>query len=285
MKYCYAFPLLACCMLTTAISAAESSAQPADPTQQYRNKKAHEAVIHDAYYEAERYDKELPASWKNAIEKFGFKEDEIHFYTAVRTNTFVERIGNNIIILRPNFLLYATDAEQAAYIGLKLASLQAGEEFDFGGSHETFYRPKKSSFPLITGGVTALGLLALYRHQAIGQVQAAWPFVKNIVFSKGAGLVAGCLAANGTKKLLEERERIKKLTATQYVVIDKLGPDGILSIREKQAHWTSRHRSWLKHPLNTLRSQWYYLLGRLSLKYSPEADLERIKAYIAQKQK
>ncbi len=219
----------------------------------------------------------MPASWRDTLSKFGFKEDDINFYTAVRTNKFTERVGNNIIILRPNFFLYLTDAEQSAYIGLKLASLQAGEEFDVGGSHETFYHPKISSFQKISLGLTALGLLALYHNPIKDKLKMAWPVCKNILLSKGAALVAGCVAANAARGLLNQHGEIKKLSAAQYAVIDKLGSEGILSIREKQVHWGYRNHSWVVN-------KWNYLLGKFSLVYNPENDLELIKEYIAGKE-
>jgi hypothetical protein len=191
-------------------------------------------------------------------------------------NKFVERVGHCIIILRPNFFLYLTDAEQAAYIGLKLSSLQAGEEFEVGGSHETFYYPKVSSYKTWSAGAIALGLAALYHSQLINKSKAWWPTISDVIFSKGAALVASVFAFNEAKWILEQREDIKKLTAAQFDVIDKLGPEGILSIREKQAHWGSLNDSWLFNKL-------FYLFGKLSLVYNPESDLERIKEYIAQK--
>lgn len=274
--------LFLCFGLSSFAVASDAPAESADPTQEYRDKKAYEAIIHDAYYEAQRINYELPAPWKDALDKFGFKEDEIHFYTAVRMNRFTERVGNNIIILYPNFFLYLTDAEQAAYIGLQLATLQAGDEFDVGGSHETFYAPTPrykwplSSFEKMTAAVAAVGLLALYHCQIAEKVQVLWPSVKNTLFSKGGALVGGCLAANTINSIVKNRERIQKLTAAQYVVIDTLGPEGLLSIREKQAHWGRRKNSWLVNKC-------FYLLGKLSLVYNPETDLELIKEYIAQK--
>ncbi len=263
--------ILVVCLIASIVYAKESEDKE-DATQKYRNKKAHEATIHDAYYEAKRYQGELPAAWKDTLTKFGYTQEEINFYTAVRMNKFTERVGNNIIILRPNFFLYLTDAEQAAYIGLKLASLQADEEFDVGGSHETFYKPKISEFQKWSVATVTLGLAALYHEQIAAKSKA----IGSVIFSKGAALIAGVLAVNGTKKLLEEHEEIKKLRAAQCSVIDKIGPDGILSIREKQVHWGYRNHSWLVN-------KWYYVLGKLGLQYNPESDLEMIKEYIAQK--
>lgn len=69
---------------------------------------------------------------------------------------------------------------------------------------------------------------------------------------------------------------IKILNTAQFEVIDRLGAEGLLSIREKQTHWGTTKASW---PVRKL----YYLLGKLHLNYSPKANLEEIKEYIAKK--
>lgn len=269
--------LLSSLLVITALQASEQpSEQPTDPTQKYRDVKAHEAIIHDAYYEAQKCTGELPAAWKEALNAFGFKEGDINFYTALRTNKFVERAGNNLIILRPNFSLYLTPEEQKAYIGLQLASLKQGVEFDVGGSHGTFYKPRITGFHKATVALTALGLVALYRNQIIEKSMQWGPSLKNILFSKGGALVAGCFAVNEANRLLGMRDELKKLSEAQFEVIDKLGAEGLLSIRKKQVHWGYKNSSWLVN-------KWYYLLGKLSLAYAPEADLELINEHIEKK--
>jgi len=246
-----------------------------DPTQQYLDKKAVPAIIHDAYYEAALHDT-LPSSFKKALDAFGFKEDEIQFYTAVRMNKFVERVGNKLIILRPNFFLYLTEEEQAAYIGLQLASLRAGDDNDVGGSHTTFYKPRFSSFQKTGIGIAALALGALYHNQLLEQSKHMWPLVKNIVFSKGTAVIATYLATNGIRETLHERNYIKQHMAAQNEVVDHLGAEGLLSIRTKQVHWAYNNHSWLIN-------KWYRLLGTLDLVYNPETALERLKKYAASK--
>lgn len=265
--------LLSNLLLMMALQATE---QPTDPTQKYRDMKAHEAIIHDAYYEAQKYTDELPAAWKEALHAFGFKETDITFYTAVRTNKFVERAGNNLIILRPNFFLYLTPDEQKAYIGLQLASLRQGVEFDVGGSHGTFYKPKITGFHKTTFGLTALGLLALYRNQIIEKWEQWGESFKNILFSKGTALIAGCFAVNWAKKLLNGQDELKKFNEAQFEVIDRLGADGLLSIRKKQVHWGYNNCYWLVN-------KWNYLLGKFSLIYNAEANLELINEYVEKK--
>jgi len=248
----------------------EDSQDAQDPTQEYRNKKAYEAIIHDAYYEAQKYTDPIPDAWKEALEAFGYKEGDIEFYTAVRLNNFTERVGNMIVILRPNFFLYLTPAEQQAYIGLQLATLGQDVEFDVGCSHGTFYEFGLNKFNTTSYTLTALGLLALYGKEIIGYA----PQVKNIVFSKGMGLIGRCFAAIKLHELFKARKGIKQFDEAQFEVIDKLGADGLLSIREKQVNWGKRKSLWIERKLN-------YLLGKLSLAYDPEANLELIKDYIA----
>lgn len=269
--------LLSLGLLISIINAFASEA-PADPTQKYRNKKAHEAIIHDAYYEAQKYTEELPDAWKEALVAFGYKEDDIEFYTAVRTNKFVERVGNKLVILRPNFFLYCTPEEQKVYIGLQLASLQQDVEMDLGGSHGTFCNTTKRSitFRHTTIGLTTLALLALY-HKQIAQISREHaPIVKNVLLSKPVALIGGCFLLNKAKDLLKKHDEIKKFNDAQLTVIDKLGSDGLVSIREKQVTW-GKHNGWW------IERKWNYLLGKLSLAYSPEANLELITDYIAKK--
>ena len=186
--------LLICFAFTFA---AQATDLPTDPTEKYRNKKAHEAIIHDAYYEAEKIT-DVPAAWREAEKAFGYKEGDIEYYRAVRTNKFVERVGNKLIILWPNFQMYATPEEQKVYIGLQLASLQQDVEMDLGGSHETFCNSKIASisFRKKTIAATAVGLLALYHKQIVEQSRKWAPTVKNVMFSPGMALVAGCWIAN-----------------------------------------------------------------------------------------
>lgn len=259
--------------------AMQASEAPKDPTEKYRNKKAHEAIIHDSYYEAQKYTNEIPASWKEALDAFGYKEGDIEFYTAVRTNKFVERVGNKLVILRPNFFLYCTPEEQKVYIALQLASLQQDVEMDLGGSHETFCNTKKAeiSFRQKTIGLTALGLIALYHKQMIEKARQFAPTVKNILFSPAAALIAGCWLVNKANELKKEHDKNKQFNEAQFAVIDKLGAEGLLSIREKQVNWGRQNGWWWQR-------KWHYYLGKLSLVYNPEANLELIKDYIAKKE-
>lgn len=268
--------LIASLAFTIGVYASEEP-KPTDPTEKYRNKKAHEAIIHDSYYEAEKIT-DIPTAWKEAEQAFGYKEGDIEYYRAVRTNKFVERVGNKLIILWPNFQLYATPEEQKVYVGLQLASLQQDVEMDLGGSHETFCNTKKASisFKQKTIGLTALALVGLYHKQIAEQTHKWAPTVKNILFSKAAGLIAGCWVVNNAKDLLKKHEEIEKFNQAQLMVIDKLGAPGLVSIREKQVNWGKQNAWWFQR-------KWYYMLGKLSLAYNPEANLELINEYIAKK--
>lgn len=259
-----------------------------DTTQQYRDKKADLAIIHDAYYEAEQYDtNKLPATVKDAIHKFGFKENEIHFYTATRMNRFTEKVGNNIILLKPNFFLYLTDSEQADYIALQLAAIKARHEDPLGGSHGTFsksiFTPFQKKTFAITAGTTSLILGALHYKDLFNAAQLVWPPIKkglshtkNALFTKEAGLIATCVAINAAVYLTQKRNKIKEIVEAEYSVIDHTGGQSLISAREKQVHWAYNNHSWLSN-------QWYKFLGYFYLEYNPESDLERLKAYIAQK--
>ena len=269
MKKFYVAPLLLC--LGSLIADEQE-----DATQQYRNKKAYEAIIHDAYYEAKSYDQELPSLWKEALEKFGFKEDEINFYTATRFNDFVERVGNSIVLLYPNFFLYLTEQEQAAYIAFELASLKRGQEHHCNGSHETFSSDKKSSFPKKTAGIAAAGLAALHYSKIIAITRALIPALKNTLTSVEAAWLGACFSVYGAKRMSQRYDEEQEITAAEYDVIDAIGADGLLSIREKQAHWDHLNRPWLVN-------KWHYLIGALYLDNNAENSVERIREYAANK--
>lgn len=275
--------LLSSMFLAMALNATQSSDQeqhPVDPTTKYRNKKAHEAIIHDAYYEAEKFKDEIPVAWKEALKAFGYKEDDIEFYTAVRTNEFVERIGNKLVLLRPNFFLYCTQEEQKVYIAMQLASLQQDVEMDLGGSHGTFCNSTRDeiTFRNATIGLTALGLIAFYHKQLLDASRTYGTTVKNVILSPAVGLVAGCLLINEARCLAEKHDKLEKFKEAQLTVVDKIGAEGLLSIREKQAHWSKNKSWWWKR-------KWYYLLGKLSLAHNSEVNLEQIQDYVAQKKK
>ena len=250
---------------------------PQDPTVQYRTKKADLAIIHDKYQEAEAYTDEWPDAWKEAITQFGFKFNDINFYTAVRTNRFVEKVGNNIVLLRPNFFLYLTDTEQATYIGLELARLKAGDPDILEGSHTT---QKKNSvwYSLNKKIIGAAGLALGCLH--FGTIKTLLPNMiatsKNLLFSKSGAVVSIALLTHLALAAAKQRKQIQKVYKHEYAVIDNLGAEGLLTIREKQTQWGYNNCSWLTN-------QWYKLLGKLSLKYNPESSLERLKKYVESK--
>lgn len=250
---------------------------PQDPTVQYRNKKADLAIIHDKYQEAEAYTNEWPEAWKQAITSFGFKPEEINFYTAVRTNRFVEKVGNNIVLLRPNFFLYLTDAEQAVYIGLELARLKAGDKDILEGSHTT--QKKDSvwlSFNKKVIGAAGLALVYLHFDSIKTQLPNLLSTSKNLLFSKSGAVVSLALLTHLALAAKKQRKKIQEVYEHEYAVIDNLGAEGLLTIRKKQTHWGYNNCSWLTN-------QWYKLLGKFSLVYNPESSLERLQAYAANK--
>ncbi len=266
--------LLFFCLLPFFIIESEPPVRQEDPTEKYRNYKADESLIHDTYYEAQRYDKELPAHFKDTLEKFGFKEGDINFYTAVRTDQFVERIGNNLIILRPNFFFYLTPAEQSAYLGLKLVTLNQGERFDMWGSHQKLYKPESSKFYNDTTFITllALGICLGIRNgnNIIEKAYAMWPYIKNATFSKEGAIVAAGAGICVAKRISELHEDFKRRFAIEKEVINRLGPEGLLSIREKQAHWGNNKSSWIGN-------KWNRVLSKLNLVYDAQTSLEKFK--------
>ena len=272
----YTLFLIACFttfLFTPFVSGMEQ--QQEDPTQKYRATKAHEAVIYDKFKEAQPYTQELPEHFKKTIADFGFKEDEIKFYTAVRMNRFVKKAGNNIVILRPNFFLYLTPEEQSVEIACRLAQIKAGDNYEVGGKNN----PEKAllaDLKKYSIGATALGLALLYRKDLSAQAQLYWPTIQKILLSKGAALVAGCLTLNGLAKMLYKQNKNRNYLQYEKDVIDHCGPQGLLAVREKQVGWGKRNASWLAY-------QWGMLKGKLFLTMMPEVELERLQEHIQSK--
>ena len=254
-----------------------------EKTDQYRTKKAHEAIIYDTYQEVMPYEGEIPQAYKDAIRAFGLDEQDIHFYTAVRMNRFVEKVGNNIILLRPNFFLYLTEQEQVAYIGIQLARIKAGDKKELGGKHD----PRKQSlkqFRKISAIATVLLFMAIYRKELKADLSNFWdymrfyglPLIKDILLSPAGMLVGGFLTYNAIAKILAKREDLKDFLKYEFDSIDTLGVDGLVDARERQVVWGKRNSSWISY-------QWHKLLAKLYLEMMPEVELERIKEHVAQK--
>lgn len=243
-----------------------------DKTYAYKNTKAHEAIIHDTYDEAMKLE-DVPHAYIDLVKKFDLDPQEISFYTAVRMNRFVEKVGNNIILLHPNFFLYLTEQEQLAYIAIQLARIKAGDNPELGGKHD----PAKRTIKHVKDcSVAAIGLfLAGMYHQEIMQaVQEYWPAVKEVIFSKTGAVIGGIIILNALLRTQYERGKLKTFLQHQLESIDVIGADGLISAREKQVNWDKNNASWIQY-------QWHKLKGALFLDLNPEVDLERIKEHIA----
>ncbi len=259
--------------ITASIIADEQ--KPVDATEKYRTMRAHEVILHDEYDEVMPLEGELPQAYKDAIKKSGLDEKDIHFYTAISKpwrpiNVFVQKVGNNIVILRPNFFIYLTEKEQAAYIAIRLAEIANNYNPEL-----KFPKNKKlSTLKKVSMGLAGLALVAAYRNQLLELAQRALPIVKDVVFSKAGAIVGSCAAINGIAYGLHERNKIQTYLKHELESIDNIGAEGLISAREKQVGWGKRNASWVSY-------QWHKLLARLDLEMMPEVDLEHIKEHLA----
>lgn len=245
-----------------------------DTTQKYRNTKAHEAIIHDTYQEAMKLE-DVPQAYIDLVKKFDLDPQEICFYTAVRMNRFVEKVGNNIMLLHPNFFLYLTEQEQLAYIAIQLARIKAGDNPELGGKHD----PAKRTLKRVKDcSVAAIGLFfAGMYHQEIAQaIHEYWPAVKEVIFSKTGAVISGIILLNMLLRAQYEHTQLKTFLQRELESTDVIGAEGLITIREKQSHWGKNKASWLEY-------QWGKLMGNLYLDMNPEVELERIKAHVARK--
>lgn len=257
---------------TAQTSACKDQPKEIDKTQEYKNKKAHEAIIHDTYDEAMKLE-DVPSSYINLIKQFDLKPEDINFYTAVRMNRFVEKVGNNIMLLHPNFFLYLTEQEQLAYIAIQLARIKAGDNPELGGKHD----PAKRTLKRVKDcSVVAIGLFlaGMYHKEIMHAVQEYWPAVKEVIFSKTGAVIGGIVLLNMLLRAQYERAKLKTFLQRELESTDVVGAEGLITIREKQVHWGKNKASWLEY-------QWGKLMGNLYLDMNPEVELERIKNHVA----
>jgi len=250
---------------------AQEQSQQSDSTEQYRAQKAHEAIIYDTYDEV-MFLEDIPQAYKDAILEFALDPNDIHFYTAVRMHRFVKKVGNNIVLLWPNFFLYLTEQEQVSEIGVQLARIKAGDNRELDGKHNPS-KKRLQNFRKITVAITALLLAGIYRNELIAVGHAAWPYVKEGICSKAAKLIAACIGTNTVAKSLYAQEKLKKFSQYEFDSVDTLGAEGLIGVRERQVVWGKLNSSWPAY-------QWYKLLGRLYLTMMPEVELERINEHL-----
>ncbi len=258
-----------------ALEPAQAQEKKVDNTDQYRRKKAWEAIIYDTYEEAMPYDKKLPEAYKKVIEQFGFTEKDVNFYTAVRMDWFVDKVGNNIMLLRPNFFLYLTEEEQASHIAIQLERIRAGDNSELDGKEN----PNKQCAKKFTKAVniaTAVALVGLYHKEIMKGLNDAWPHVKHHLFSKVGMLIAGCAAANFLAWKAYDIAEQKHYEQHEFVTLDTIGADDWIAVKEKQVEWGKQNSGWL-YP-------WYKLLGKLYLGYNAAVKLERYKEHVKAKE-
>lgn len=245
-----------------------------DKTQAYKNTKAQEAIIHDTYDEAMKLE-DVPQSYIDLVKKFDLDPQEISFYTAVRMNRFVEKVGNNIMLLHPNFFLYLSEQEQVAYIAIQLARIKAGDNPELAGKHDPARRTLKR---VRDCSAVAIGLFfaGMYHQEIMQAIHEYWPAVSEVIFSKTGAVIGGILLLNMLLRAQYERNKLKTFLQRELESIDVIGADGLIAAREKQIHWGKNNSSWLQY-------QWHKLKGNLFLEMSPEVELERIKDHVASK--
>lgn len=258
-------------LIIPTIFAMDAQKSP-DQTEKYRKTKAHEAIIHDTYKEAVPFDQELPPAYKDTLKKFGLSEKDVHFYTAVRMNRFVKKVGNNIVLLRPNFFLYLTEQEQAAVIGYQLARIKAGDNRELDGKKHNPNKTTLSQFRKASIAIGSVLLAGLYHQEIIKSL----PYIKNALCSKAAMVISGFLAANIFAKALYKHTKLKREFAYELASIDVLGAQDMIRMKERQIVWGKNNSSWIRY-------QWDKFLGRLYLAGNPEASLERINEHLNEK--
>jgi hypothetical protein len=232
--------------------------------------KATEAIIYDTYSEAMPL-LELPPEYKKLLSLYGFGPNDVQFYTAVRMNHFAESVRNSIVLLRPNFFIYLSEQEQLAVIATQLENIRSS-----GSSESELYNAATQKFQEVTAAVTtatALALLVAYGGTLFRLIKSAAPVARDIVTSTPGLIIGMALAILLTNKAIYTSAAYERKLQNELAVLSKIGPGGLISLREKQVIWGKNNFSWLTY-------QWYKLLGKLYLAESAEAQLERYQAYL-----
>ncbi|MFZ5953983.1 MAG: hypothetical protein ACOYT8_02655 [Candidatus Dependentiae bacterium] len=260
--------LLALLLTTFAIYTEEASSND-NYKQDYRNEKAYEAILYDSYNEVMPYTDQLPEAVKNVLQNFGLTENDVQFYTATRMNRFVKKVGNKIILLRPNFFLYLSEEEQAAEIAVQLQRIQNNSNPEILSKNNAWNHLKSfEKFSLWTTiGIASI----LYRKELSALTQTVTPYIKKATQSKLALIIGSYLAALYAAKTAFIVKTHKDITQNEIAAVDKIGSENWIAIKEKQIHWGKRSCSWLMY-------QWYRLKGKLWLDYNPQTQLERYRA-------
>lgn len=242
----------------------------------FRTLKAYEAMVYDTYQEAMPLEK-LPDAYKKVLTQMGLTEDDVLFYTAVRMDRFVEKIGNCVVILRPNFFLYLTEEEQAIHIAVQLSRIKEKDMTEIPRHNENL---KKLSFVKKASlGAAALILAGLYRHELMDGARYSIDRIEEYgpLLNSPAGIVIGAYAIiNGLAYAWYRRANIENQTKHELATIDALGSEPLIKIRERQVVWGKNNVSWLKY-------QSYKLLAKLGLYEMPEVQLDIYREHLAMK--
>ncbi len=244
----------------------------------YRNTKAFEAIVHDTYQEAVPMEN-IPEAYTNAVKKMGLSPDEVKFYTAIRMDHFVEKAGNCVVLLRPNFFLYLTEEEQVSTIAVQLSRIKAGDLSEIPTEN-----PDTQNLNTLNQAslVACAGALALYSRNAI---MSALPHMRNFATSK-AGMFVGLVGlANLVAYTHYKQKETDLLTKHELNVIDTMGPEELIKLRERQTHWIKLNNPWT-YPIYQFLGKFpvYKSLGKLDLLEMPDAQLEKYLKHLKEKE-
>ncbi len=253
MKYSLFLSLLIC-----SIACADM------PKQDYRFEKAHDAIIYDNYIQAQPYTKHLPPAYLEMLQKFNINPEDVRFYTATRMDRFVEKVGNNIILLFPNFFLYLTEEEQAAEIATQLGYISRNENPEVEQKNLKLLNKFKKYSLLAAGGFLALAYAQ--------EIKAHASEIKTVLTSKAALIIGSCLAANFIADQWYEYSENQTARKNQFEVLNIIGSENWIATKEKQVQWGKINSGILYN--------WYYLLGKLGLAYMPEVELQKYQEHI-----
>lgn len=263
--------LLLSLVTTTDIYAKKVKKSPDD----YRETFANEAVIHDWFAEVVPLEK-LPTAYKKVIEKMGMSEDDIHFYTAVRMGRFTEKVGNCIVLCRPNFFIYLTEEEQVAQIAQELYRIRSNDmsELRQEAAKSTAFWHNMSIL------ATGVGLAACYRYELQNalsalpsKIEQAEEFVGR--HKAAAALLALCTIFNVGLYTRYYHSKVAAMQESERAAFDT-APEALLKTLDRQITWEKNKHSWIGY-------QWKKLVARLGLCYSAEVQLEKYKELLAEK--
>lgn len=235
------------------------------PEQNYRSDKAYEAIIHDDFNEAKPYT-ELSNSLQKLIKDFGLELDDVKFYTATRMNRFVDKVGNNIMLLFPNFFLYLSEEEQLAEIAIQLYRIKNNDyrEIPKFNENRAWYKAFKKNSALVAGGLLA----CMYRNELLHYGSSAVAYLKDFLKTPG-GCVAGLYGiSNLVAKILYTQNERAAARAAEFGTLDIIGAQSWKEIKKKQIEWGKRKSGWFVY-------QCYKILGLLDMCYLPEIELQR----------